>query len=116
MSNELQELLDSLDNAIEENESGAPKAVPASVAPVQPVTTRRTVEVATVAEWYSAHCLGNDRSPSCGWTRDGEVRDAVFRHAALHVAQTNHTVHVDTSNVHSVILTEENTNADQDDR
>ena len=104
---DIEDLLNTIDEGLDENHDGGIRGVP-TVGEKLALSTREVgeimerVEVRPVAEWYEARCLGADGT-GCNWTIESEHRHNMLFDAVLHVATTGHQIHIDTSNVESVL-------------
>lgn len=103
---EIEDLLRTIDEGLDESQehNGEIRAAPSATVntPAQIEALMRNVQFSLVAEWYQARCLGCDEQRECSWYVEDDQEHNVIFDAALHVAQTGHSIHIDISNVRSV--------------
>ena len=108
---DIEDLLNTIDEGLDENHDGVIRSAPTvgekpALSTLEVGEIMERVQIRPVAEWYEARCFGADGT-RCVWTMDSENRHEIMFDAALHVATTGHHIGIDTSNVESVLLPEE---------
>ena len=90
---DLAKLFSDIDEVTDENVDAPQLAVPA----ISDKQIAECADVRPVAEWYAARCL------CCDWTVDGESHEQVVFTSKMHVFHTAHAIHIDITNIESVL-------------